>query len=183
MYDIHTKLRMERPKTADNAKRPNIPAIESLGIDRTDLKLLERLQVQGRTKRNELAEEVSLSLPAVSERMRKLEEHQILEGVYAKLDPKRIGLDVAVFITVTIESSSKYPDFLRVAEAHPEILEIHAITGDGSHLIKARTWNTSTLERLLSTIQQMPGVKQTRTNVVLSTYKETMALPIEELNK
>ncbi len=169
-------------KPNENGKRPLIPSIETLGLDTTDLALLKSLQVQGRTKRNELAEGVGLSLPAVSERMRKLEERGVLEGIYAKLDPKLVGLDVAVFITVTVESSSKYPDFLRAAKQHPEILEIHAITGDGSHLVKARTWNTSTLERLLSQIQQFPGVKQTRTNVVLSTYKETSALPIEELS-
>ena len=172
---------MDRSKLSDRAKSLGIPALESVGMDTTDLALLKRLQTQGRTKRNELAEEVGLSIPAASERMRKLEERGILQGVYAKLEPKLIGLDVAVFITVTVESSNKYPDFLRAAQAHPEVLEVHAITGEGSHLVKARTWNTSTLERLLSQIQQWPGVKQTRTNVVLSTYKETAALPIEEL--
>jgi len=174
---------MERTRSADTTKRPNIPGLDTLGLDQTDITLLLQLQQQGRKKRNELAEEVGLSIPAVSERMRKLEERGILKGVHAKLDPKLIGLDVAVFITVTVESSSKYPDFLKAAEKHPEIMEVHAITGEGSHLVKARTWNTSTLERLLSQIQQWPGVKQTRTNVVLNTYKETMALPIEELNQ
>ena len=62
-----------------------------------------------------------------------------------------------------------------------EIMEVHAVTGDGSHLLKVRTWNTSTLEQLLSEIQSWKGVKQTRTNVVLSSPKETSALPIEEL--
>jgi Lrp/AsnC family leucine-responsive transcriptional regulator len=158
-------------------------ALELIGIDETDLALLAQLQAQGRTKRNELAEAVDLSLPAVSERLRKLEERGILEGVFAKLAPKKVGLDVCVFITVTVEKSSNYPEFLEAAKKHPEILEVHAITGDGSHLVKARTWSTSTLERLLSQIQAWPGVKQTRTNVVLNTYKESMALPIEELSE
>ncbi len=173
---------MDRTTATNGKKAPKIPALEMIGLAATDLALLTSLQEQGRTKRNELAEQVGLSLPAVSERMRKLEERGILQGVHAKLDPKLVGLDVAVFITVTVESSSMYPDFLQAAKQHPEILEIHAITGEGSHLIKARTWNTSTLERLLSQIQQFPGVRQTRTNVVLSTYKETSALPIEELS-
>ena len=172
---------MEKPKATEKQNNRRITSLETIGIDATDLALLSRLQSQGRIKRNELAEEVGLSLPAVSERMRKLEERHILEGIHAKLDPKLMGLDVAVFITVTVASSSNYPEFLAAAAAHPEIMEVHAITGDGSHLVKARTWNTSTLERLLSTIQTWPGVRQTRTNVVLSTIKETMALPLEEL--
>src|SRR5580693_2356232 len=140
-----TKLRMEKTKPTETHNRPNIPALEMLGIDRTDIAMLGRLQSEGRFKRNSLAEEVGLSIPAVSERMRKLEERGILRSFHAKLDPKLLGLDVAVFITVTVESSSKYQDFLKAADEHPEILEVHAITGDGSHLVKARTWNTSTL--------------------------------------
>jgi Lrp/AsnC family leucine-responsive transcriptional regulator len=171
---------MERTKITDRAIERRIPRLETLGIDRTDLILLKHLQRQGRTKRNELAEEVGLSLPAVSERMRKLEERGILESIQAKLDPKLVGLDVAAFIFVTVESSSNYAHFLDAAAQHPEVLEVHAITGDGSHLLKIRTWNTSTLERLLSEIQSWPGVRGTRTNVVLSSHKETMALPLEE---
>lgn len=172
---------MEHPKPQNSANPTGIATLAAIGLDHTDLAILRQLQVQGRTKRNELAESVGLSLPAVSERLRKLEERGILQGVFGKVAPKKVGLDVAVFITVTVEKSSNYPEFLRAADAHPEIMEIHAITGDGSHLIKARTWNTSTLERLLSQIQTWPGVKQTRTNVVLNTYKETAALPLEEL--
>ncbi len=151
------------------------------GLDDIDLSLLTALQEHGRQKRNELAEEVHLSLPAVSERLRKLEEKGILQGFHAKLDPKRTGLDVAAFIFVSVESSTNYNDFLQAANANAEVLEVHAITGDGSHLLKIRTWNTSTLETLLSEIQRWPGVRSTRTNVVLSTHKETTSLPISEL--
>ncbi len=162
-------------------ERPT-PAPAHLGLDEIDLDLLVRLQKYGRTKRNELAEAVGLSLPAISERLRKLEEERgIIKGYYTVLDAKRIGLDVAAFIYVTVESSTLYPAFLEAAAKHPEILEVHAVTGDGSHLLKIRTWNTSTLEHLLSEIQSWKGVKQTRTNIVLSTPKEDTALPIEEL--
>lgn len=158
------------------------PAPSHLGLDEIDLDLLVRLQKNGRTKRNELAEAIGLSLPAISERLRKLEdERHIIEGYHTKLDPKKLGLDVAAFIFVTVESSTLYPAFLEAAAKHPEILEVHAVTGDGSHLLKIRTWNTSTLEQLLSEIQSWKGVKQTRTNVVLSSPKESMALPIQEL--
>lgn len=161
---------------------PSQPSLERVGLDQIDLKILQALQDQGRTKRNEMAESVGLSLPAISDRMRKLEERGILEGVHGKLEPKRLGLDVAAFIFVTVESSSNYEDFLHRSNEHPEILEVHAVTGDGTHLLKVRTWNTSSLERLLSQIQRWSGVKATRTNVVLSTHKETTALPIGELD-
>jgi len=154
---------------------------QTVELDETDLKILITLQEHGRTKRNELADEVKLSLPAISERLRKLEDKGVLTGFHAKIAPKIIGLDVAAFMFVSVESSSNYPEFLAKATAHPEVLEVHAITGDGSHLLKVRTWNTSTLEQLLSEIQTWPGVRSTRTNVILSTHKESVALPLEEL--
>lgn len=162
-------------------ERPT-PAPQHLGLDEIDLDLVIALQKYGRRKRNELAEEIGLSLPAISERLRKLEEERgIITDYRAILDPKRLGLDVAAFIYVTVESSTLYPSFLEHAAKQPEILEVHAVTGDGSHLLKIRTWNTSTLEQLLSEIQSWKGVKKTRTNIVLSSPKETTALPLEEL--
>lgn len=160
----------------------NIPTLAGFGLDEIDLKILIRLQASGRTKRNELAEEIGLSIPAISERLRKLEEERgLIEGYHAKVQPKPIGLDITCFIFVTVESSTLYPAFLENAKKQPEILEVHAVTGDGSHLLKIRTWNTSTLEQLLSEIQSWKGVKQTRTNIVLSSPKETTMLPLEEL--
>jgi Lrp/AsnC family leucine-responsive transcriptional regulator len=169
--------------TSPKKNHRNTPSLAHLGLDEIDLAILLKLQSQGRTKRNALAEAIGLSIPAISERLRKLEEERnIIEGYHAKLDPKLTGLDVAAFIFVTVESSTLYSAFLDSAKKHPEIMEVHAVTGDGSHLLKVRTWNTSTLEQLLSVIQSWKGVKQTRTNVVLSSPKETSALPIAELH-
>jgi DNA-binding MarR family transcriptional regulator len=63
-------------------------------LDTVDLQILEVLQAQGRTKRNELADKVKLSIPAVSERLRKLEERGIIRSFNAVLDARRIGLEV-----------------------------------------------------------------------------------------
>lgn len=166
-----------------SGKRQRItPPLSQIGLDENDLKILLRLQPYARTKRNELAEEIGLSVPAVSERMRKLEEERaIVKGYFTRLGAREMGLDVTAFIFVTVESSTLYPNFLEHAAKQPEIQEVHAITGDGSHLLKIRTWNTSTLEQLLSEIQSWKGVKQTRTNLVLSSPKETTELPIKEL--
>jgi Lrp/AsnC family transcriptional regulator, leucine-responsive regulatory protein len=61
---------------------------------------------------------------------------------------------------------------------HPQVLECHSITGQGSHLLKIRTENTSTLEVLLAEIQAWPGVQWTTTSIVLSTMKETSYLDL-----
>jgi Lrp/AsnC family leucine-responsive transcriptional regulator len=148
-------------------------------FDEIDLKILDVLQRKGRTRRNDLAEAVGLSLPAVSERLRKLEEQQIISGYHAVLNPKKCGKDITAFISVTVDSSKHYAQFLDHARSQDDILECHAVTGEGSHLLKVRTADTSSLEKLLSRIQAWPGVASTRTSLVLSSAKETARLRLE----
>ena len=148
-------------------------------LDEIDTTIMEILQKKGRTRRNDLAEAVGLSLPSVSERLRKLEENGYITGYFATVDPRKLGKDICAFIFVTVDSSRHYPGFLEHAHANDEILECHAITGEGSHLLKVRTANTASLEKLLAKIQAWSGVLNTRTNLVLSTSKETMRIKVE----
>ncbi|RMH64811.1 MAG: Lrp/AsnC family transcriptional regulator [Calditrichaeota bacterium] len=150
-------------------------------IDDIDVRLLEILQKRGRMKRNELAERVGLTTPAVSERMRKMEEKGIIKGYGAVTDARKLHLDMTAFIFVISESSRFYPSIIRQAENEVEIQECHAITGGGSHLLKVRTRNTASLEKLLGRIQSWQGVLSTRTNIVLSSPKETTAVTLAHL--
>jgi len=151
-------------------------------LDSIDLHILRLLQEYGRIKRGKIAEEVGLSLPSVSERMKKLEEAGLIQGYHAVLDAKPLGLDITAFVRVSVEPSRYYQDFVERAVQEPEIQEVHSITGEGSHILKIRTKNTTTLEQLLSRIQSWPGVHGTSTSIVLSTYKETRNLPLPTPN-
>lgn len=147
-------------------------------LDVIDGKILQILQRKGRIKRSELAGLVGLSVPSVSERLKRLEQDKIIDSYRVILNPEKIGFDVAAFINVTVDSSEHYQHFLdRVVEVD-EIIECHAITGDGTHLLKVRAKNTSELERLLSKIQSWQGVTRTTTRVILSSPKETTFLPV-----
>ena len=149
-----------------------------MNLDDIDVKLLEMLQKNGRTRRNDLASAVDLSLPSASDRLRKLEDAGYITGYIATVDPKKLGKDITAFIFVRVDSSKHYHSFVDHAIALDEILECHAITGDGSHLLKIRTENTTTLEKLLAKIQSWTGVSGTRTNLVLSSAKESMRIKI-----
>ena len=152
-------------------------------LDHIDISLLEVLQKRGRTKRNQLAEQVRLSIPAVSERLRKLEERGIIRSYNAVLDARKVGLGLTAFVFISAESSNYYPQIIQRAAERAEILECHAITGEGSHLLKIKTHTTESLEKLLAEIQDWPGVKSTRTNIVLSSPKEETALPLSHLTE
>ena len=147
-------------------------------LDEIDLRLLEMLQEHGRTSQHDLAVAVGLSSPAVGERVRKLEERGIIRYFTAVLEPRRVGMDVTAFIFVGMAGSQYYPEFRRRVAEHPEVLECHSITGQGSHVLKIRTESTSTLEALLAEIQSWPGVQWTTTSIALSTIKETGRLTL-----
>ncbi|TAE30396.1 MAG: Lrp/AsnC family transcriptional regulator [Candidatus Kapaibacterium sp.] len=145
-------------------------------LNDVDRKICDILQRNGRAHFNELAEVVHLSVPAVSERVRKLEEKGIIRGYTAKLHPEAFGLNIAAFIWVTVEGSHNYKKFLDNCTNEPEIMDCHAITGDSSHLVKVRTTSPASLERLLSRIQEWSGVKKTLTNIILSTHYESLTI-------
>lgn len=147
-------------------------------LDDLDIKILNLLQENGRIKRNAIAEQVGLSLPSLSERLKKLEEHKIIEGYFTKLNKKAFGYDIMAFITVIIDSSKNYEKFAANVKKTPEIIECYSVLGEGSHIVKAVTKDTSSLENLLGRIQSWPGVHKTITSFILSTLKETTKLEI-----
>ncbi|MDT0631664.1 Lrp/AsnC family transcriptional regulator [Rubrivirga sp. S365] len=150
-------------------------------IDDIDAQILHLLQVDGRAKRTDIAEAVGLSIPSVSDRMRKLTERGVLVGTHAALDAKRLGYDVAAFVFIQSTGSEHYAAFVEGVTAMGEVQELHSVTGDGSHVLKVRVRNTTALERLLARIQALPGVRGTRTSLVLSTHKESTYLPAEPM--
>lgn len=148
-------------------------------IDEIDVKILNTLQSEGRTKRNVLAEEVGLSLPSLSERLKKLEEKGIITGYFTKINLKSFGLDLKVFITIHTESSKHYESFAEHVNETEEILECYAVLGEGSHVMKAVVKDSEALENLLGRIQSWRGVKRTHSRFILSTIKETTKINVK----
>ncbi len=149
-------------------------------LDQIDKQLIEYLQQDGRRTTSELAERVGMSVPAVAERIRKLQEQGVITGFSASVDPRKVGMDIGAFITVISESSAHYEDVIKRARAHPHILRCMSVTGEGSHLLEVRTENTGTLEKLLGEIQAWPGVNRTQTSMILSQLKPQGSVPVAE---
>jgi Lrp/AsnC family leucine-responsive transcriptional regulator len=127
---------------------------------------------------SEMAEKVDLSVPAVTERIRKLTEGSVLKEFRAVVDAKKVGYDVTAYILLDMSSSDSYGNMVDHAQDNDEVLECHSITGEGSHILKVRTHDTSSLESLLRDIQSWPGVIRTHTMIVMSTFKEATSLKL-----
>lgn len=147
-------------------------------MDEKDKEILNILQLNGRMTASEISDRIDLSIPTVAERIRKLTEYGFLQEFRAIAGAKKVGYDVTAYILLDMSSASDYDDVVKRSKKNSEVLECHSITGEGSHILKIRTKNTSSLELLLRDIQSWPGVRRTRTMIVMSTIKETTILPV-----
>jgi Lrp/AsnC family transcriptional regulator, leucine-responsive regulatory protein len=146
-------------------------------IDVVDIQILSILQDDGRISNAEIARQIGLAPSAVLERIRKLEDRQIIKGYFTRVDPRHLGLALTVFVSVrTSECGGGVEEAL---SGIPEVLEVHDVAGEDCYLIKVRTKDTEALGRLLrERIKLIPKVIGTRTTVVLQTYKETTTVPL-----
>ena len=150
-------------------------------IDQRDIQILGLLQENGRITASEISKVVELSIPAISERMKKLTERGLIKGYSTVLDHKKAGLDLTAFVFIVSEHSDNYDDFVNKANKSSSVLECHSIIVSGSHILKVRAKNSQALEDLLYEIQNWPGVNRTQSNLVLSSYKETTSINLENL--
>ncbi|MFO0589429.1 MAG: Lrp/AsnC family transcriptional regulator [Polyangiaceae bacterium] len=142
-------------------------------MDTADLRIVELLQRNARTTQSEIAKDVGLSQPAVADRIRKLEERGVLRGYVARVDSAEMGVDVTAFIGVGIEHPKFFDGFTRKVKGLDEVLECHRVAGEDSYLLKVKTKNTRTLDRLLvEVLRTLPGVTRTHTTIALATIKE-----------
>ena len=145
---------------------------DSQGLDEIDRRILGVLQADCKVALARVGEQVGLSAPAVVERVKKLEQEGYIKGYHAQLDARRLGLDVTAFISVWTSHPRVIKDFDRQLAEFEDVLECHHVTGDPTLLLKVKTRNTQSLERLISSLRSLSGVERTETNVVLSTLVE-----------
>ena len=149
-------------------------------LDAIDLKILAELQESGRESASNIAENIKVSVPTITERMRKLQESGVIVGFQAILNPSDLGLDVSAIITVISGSSQYYKEVTIEAKKTSEVVQYFSTTGNGSHTLLVTTKNSNTLEELLRKIQSWPGVTRTETQIILSSYKDGIILPISD---
>jgi Lrp/AsnC family leucine-responsive transcriptional regulator len=151
-------------------------------IDSIDKHILTIVQQDARISNAEIARQVGLAPSAVLERLRKLEDRGIIRGYHTEIDPRSIDFGLTAFVAVrTSECGGVAAEAL---SAIPDVLEVHDVAGEDSYWLKIRTKDTEELGRLLrEKIKPIPTVLGTRTTVVLQTFKETNALPLDKIDE
>jgi len=151
-------------------------------IDGIDKQILTIMQLDARISNAEIARQIDLAPSAVLERVRKLEERGVIRGYHTDIDPRAVDFGLTVFVAVRTSECGGIAE--QELSAIPEVLEVHDVAGEDSYLLKIRTKDTDDLGRLLrEKIKPIPNVLGTRTTVVLQTFKESTALPLENCSE
>lgn len=135
-------------------------------MDNTDLNIINILQKNGRSTIKEIGKKVGLTSPAVTERLRRLESEEVIQGYTTDINLVKLGKDISAYVHVDVYPK-KYELFCEFCEETDSIIEHHHIIGIHNSLLRVSVENSDQLENLLSQIKDY-GISQT--SVLLKSY-------------
>lgn len=151
-------------------------------VDDVDLQLLQLMQANARITQSDMAKQVGLAPSAVLERVRKLETRGAIRGYHAVIDPRLLDRPLLAFVAVRADERDAAVGLpvARSLSALRDVLEVHHVAGDDCYLLKIRARDAEHLGQMLRTqIAVIPGVRSTRTTIVLESTKETPVIGAE----
>jgi Lrp/AsnC family transcriptional regulator, leucine-responsive regulatory protein len=140
-------------------------------VEEIDRKIVSLLTRNGRMSYTELARQAGLSVSAVHQRVRRLEQDGVIKGYAAMVNPEDVGLPMTAFVSVKPFDAAAPDDLPQRLEHLTAIEACHSVAGDENYILKVRVSSPAALEELLYQIRTLGGVS-TRTTVVLSTPYE-----------
>jgi Lrp/AsnC family leucine-responsive transcriptional regulator len=145
-------------------------------MDHTDYKIIEILLEDGRIPMKELAQRVALSAPAAAERVKRLEEANIITGYKATINYEKLGKGISVLINVgmNVQRNEKFMEFIK---AEPSIIECHHVTGPYCKILKAKIGDMASLESLIGKLQRFGD---TETFIILSSLEKEQIVSSEK---
>jgi Lrp/AsnC family transcriptional regulator, leucine-responsive regulatory protein len=145
-----------------------------IGLDATNISLLRELEADARLSLAELGRRVSLSSPAVADRIERLEQAGVIKGYRAEIDPRALGYELAVVIRIR-PAPRELKQVAELAQRTPEVVECHRITGDDCYLMKAHVRDVEHLEEVID-VFAIYG--QTTTSIVQSSPVARRGVPL-----
>ncbi len=156
---------------------------QQMKLDKTDRKILEILQKSAKITNAQLSKEIGLSPAPTLERVKKLESLGVITSYHAKLNTEKIGLGVSTFVLVTLRGHNRenIEQFMKEVDKIEEVIECHHITGAGDFILRIISKDIQSYQKLmLEKVSDIKVVDNMQSMVVLSTFKDSMVLPIPD---
>jgi len=142
-------------------------------LDQIDYQIIRIMQNNARTNNADIARELGMAPSAILERVKKLEQKEVILGYHANINPVALDQKMLSFIFIKAQDIIGVQKVGLLLAEIPEVLEVHDIAGDDGYLIKVRTNDSAGLVDLMrNTLSQIEGIISTRTTIVLETVKE-----------
>lgn len=150
-------------------------------LDKTDLHILRLMQENARISNADLARELGMAPSGILERVKKLEQKNVILQYTARINPEALQQKMLAFVFMKAADSPGCNDTARELAKIPEVQEVHHIAGDDCYLVKIRTYDSASLMHLMrNSFSKIPNLLSTRTTIVLETVKEQQQLVIPE---
>ncbi|WP_010254186.1 Lrp/AsnC family transcriptional regulator [Myroides injenensis] len=150
-------------------------------LDEVDLTIIRMMQDNARINNSELARELGMAPSAVLERVKKLEQKEVILAYHASINPKALNQKMLSFIFIKVDEIIGDEETGKLLAEIPEVLEVHDIAGDDGYMIKVRTTDSLALVHLMrNSLSKIQGIISTRTIIVLQTVKEDNKLIIPD---
>ncbi|WP_159473115.1 Lrp/AsnC family transcriptional regulator [Dyadobacter sp. 3J3] len=150
-------------------------------LDKVDLSILRLMQENARISNADLARELEMAPSAVLERVKKLEQKNVILQYTTRLNPVPLQQKLLAFISMKAADGLGSNNVGQELAKIPEVQEVHHVAGEDCYLIKVRTTDSSSLMDLMrNSFSKIPNILSTRTTIVLETVKEQQQLVIPE---
>jgi len=150
-------------------------------LDKTDLHILRLLQDNARISNADMARELGMAPSGILERVKKLEQKNVILQYTTRLNPAALQQKMLAFIFMKAADGPGCNDTAKELAKIPEVQEVHHIAGDDCYLVKVRTYDSASLMHLMrNSFGKIPNLLSTRTTIVLETAKEQQQLVIPD---
>ena len=150
-------------------------------MDIIDIKILNILKENARTKASAIADEIDLSISAVTERIKKLEQSGVIDKYTLIVNQKKIGNDISAVMEVSIDHPNHIDSFINFVNETPNIISCYCVTGDYDFILKIMIDSSEGLEQLYRMVKGFEGVKATKTYIILKNIKNDLTLIPESI--
>jgi len=147
-----------------------------MAIDIIDQKLLEVLQEDARVSISEISKKINLSLSAVSERLKKLEQSGVIKRYTAILDEKEMDKSLAAIVMIAVENSA-INELAKIVNENNDIISCQRIMGEYDYILKLAAKDQASLQSLIDKIKALKGITKESSSLVLSDVKMNYSVP------
>jgi Lrp/AsnC family leucine-responsive transcriptional regulator len=154
---------------------------KELSLDQIDLNILQLMQDNARISNADIARELVMAPSAVLERVKKLEQKDVILQYTTRLNPLALHQNLLAFVFIKAADGLGCTDTANELAKIPEVQEVHHVAGDDCYLVKIRTADSASLMYLMrNSLSKIPNILSTRTTIVLETVKEQQQLVITQ---